>query len=91
MRRYRCISKGRVQGVWYRRSVQEAARAEGFKGWVRNLPDGSVESMVDVASNEALARFRALLFKGSPASDVREVACEEVPMGEPFEDFEVVR
>ncbi|WP_353662579.1 acylphosphatase [Hydrogenimonas sp. SS33] len=91
MKRYRCISKGKVQGVWYRRSVREMAEAAGFKGTVRNLPDGTVESVVDVSDEAALEAFKKILYKGSPMSMVLDVQCEEIPPGRPFESFEVVR
>ena len=91
MKRFRCVSRGKVQGVWYRRSVQQMAAEAGFKGWVRNLPDGTVESVVDVPDEAALEAFKKILYRGSPMSAVLEVDCEEIPVTTPFSTFEVRR
>lgn len=41
----RVIVTGRVQGVGFRRWVEREATRQGLFGWVRNLPDGSVEAL----------------------------------------------
>lgn len=45
--RCRVIVHGRVQGVAFRASTQAQAHAAGVQGWVRNLPDGSVEAVLE--------------------------------------------
>ena len=44
MTRVRVVVTGRVQGVWFRDSCRERARAAGVAGWVRNRGDGAVEA-----------------------------------------------
>lgn len=54
---------GRVQGVSFRATTQEAAWRLGVSGWVRNCTDGSVEGMAS-GSDEALEAFRQWLSAG---------------------------
>ena len=39
--RRRIVARGRVQGVFFRDTVRNAATREGVTGWVRNSPDGA--------------------------------------------------
>ncbi len=73
------VVDGRVQGVYYRGSTQEQARALGLRGWVRNLPDGRVE----LRAQGTRARVEALLAwcrKGPPSARVASLDVDwEVP------------
>jgi acylphosphatase len=42
--RYRVVITGQVQGVNFRAACRRMALQHGVRGWVRNLPDGSVEA-----------------------------------------------
>ncbi len=57
--RRRVRVRGRVQGVAFRASTVEQARAAGARGWVRNCPDGSVEAVFEGPPDavEALVAF----------------------------------
>lgn len=43
----RVLFRGRVQGVYFRAHCQERARHLGLEGYVRNMPDGSVEAVFE--------------------------------------------
>ncbi len=83
--------RGRVQGVYFRQSTQEEAeRLGGLTGWVRNLPDGDVEAVVEGPRDrvEALVKW---CHRGPPSARVDEVRREDgTPTGE-FSVFEVRR
>ena len=50
---------GRVQGVFFRQSMQREAQYQGVSGWVRNRSDGAVEAVVqgEPAAVEAILRW----------------------------------
>ena len=69
------VITGKVQGVWYRGSMCEAAQRLGVTGWVRNRADGSVEAMV-AGSAEQVAALMNWARRGPPAAVVEHVAVE---------------
>lgn len=75
MKRARVRVDGRVQGVFYRQSTMEMAQELGLGGWVRNLPDGSVEALFEGEAGrveQAVAWCR----QGPPRASVSGVAVE---------------
>jgi acylphosphatase len=44
MKRARVVVSGSVQGVFFRTETRDRARSLGIAGWVRNVPDGTVEA-----------------------------------------------
>lgn len=47
MERRTCYFTGRVQGVGFRYTVEQIARGRPIAGYVRNLPDGRVELVME--------------------------------------------
>ena len=45
--RTRVVIAGRVQGVFYRATMREYARAVNVNGWVKNRSDGKVEALLE--------------------------------------------
>lgn len=69
---YRFIVKGKVQKVFYRKSVSQNAMKAGYKGSIQNLPDGTVEVYALLLDDE-LDGFLSLLKEGSLMSEVSDI------------------
>jgi acylphosphatase len=69
---YRFIIKGDVQGVFYRKFVSQALMRKQFKGYIQNLPDGTVEVVAEIFDDE-FDDFMDILKEGSPLSSVEEI------------------
>lgn len=78
---------GRVQRVGYRRFVIDEAQGLGLAGYVRNLPDGSVE--VFAQGGEELEKFVEAI-KRPPLGEVKRVEVEEAAMDPEVEGFRII-
>jgi acylphosphatase len=85
----RAVVSGRVQGVGFRFFAERVARASGVRGWVRNLPDGRVETVIE-GEEDAVARYLEEVGGGPFGGSVSGFEVEErEPEG--FERFEITR
>lgn len=80
------IVHGRVQGVWYRDWTVQTARNLGLTGWVRNLPDDTVEAHLE--GDAGLVReMIAAMHDGPPRARVDRIVQDNAnPQG--FTHFE---
>ncbi len=79
---------GRVQGVGFRYFTKETADNLGLTGWVRNLPDGSVEVFAS-GSRPALEQFMQSLKVGPIGSRVSSTRFQWFETPEKFEEFKI--
>jgi len=77
MELYKFIVSGRVQGVFYRKAVSQAAMRKQIRGYIKNLPDGSVEVVAELIDDD-LEEFIELLKDGSPLSHVEDIQIEKI-------------
>lgn len=79
---------GKVQGVCFRDYTQKHAQALRLTGWVRNLPDGRVETIV-TGPETVVMDFIERLKKGSPSSKVQDVCWEKISQ-QTHADFTII-
>ena len=81
------MASGRVQGVFFRDSTRREAQRRGVTGWVRNLPDGTVEAVFE-GDEDAVAAMVEFARAGPGSAQVDELQVfEEEPEG--LETFDV--
>lgn len=80
--------RGRVQGVGYRYFVSREAESLDVAGFVRNLPDGSVEVVAE-AAEEALATFEGRLREGPAFAAVASLERSPAPLRDGERGFHI--
>ncbi len=79
---------GIVQGVFFRSSMRDLAISLGVRGWVRNLPDGSVEAVAE-GPKEAVEELVRWAHRGPPTAVVDRVEVEYSRCEGRFKDFRI--
>ena len=88
MRRRKVVVHGFVQGVYFRDAVCRLALRHGVSGWVRNLPDGTVEAVFE-GTDEAVERLVGFCRQGPRGAQVDYVEVTDEP-AEGLAGFSVV-
>ncbi len=63
---------GHVQGVFYRAHAKEKADQLHLTGYIKNMPDGSVEALI-YGKEEDIKSFIDWAHEGSPKSKVNQI------------------
>ena len=85
--RRRVVVHGRVQGVFFRDSIRDRARAQGVDGWARNRPDGTLEAVFE-GPPEAVDGLVRFCETGPPGARVSRVEVTDEAL-EGLDGFEI--
>ena len=86
MVRAHLLISGTVQGVGYRWSCRREAQGIGLTGWVRNLPDGRVEAVLQ-GTREQIERMIKWCYRGPEEARVSDIAVAYEEAADEFRDF----
>jgi acylphosphatase len=90
MQQIHAIVHGKVQGVWFRGWTREVAFEIGVSGWVRNLPDGTVETLAQ-GKTDQLDQFETRLKQGPPLARVSGIDIKRTEVDALLPSFEIRR
>ena len=81
------VFSGHVQGVGFRQTTTQIARAYPVVGWVKNLPSGNVQIVAEgtkAALSDFLTAIRDRMFEY-----ISDVDCQWMDPTDEFEHFEI--
>jgi acylphosphatase len=79
---------GQVQGVGFRATCRQLAGGFKLSGWVKNLPDGSVE-LLAAGEDEELEAYFAAIRDSRLGSYISREVLEPGPVQGAFKGFEI--
>jgi len=87
--RVHLIIEGRVQGVWFRESTRREAVSLRLSGWVKNLPDGAVEALIEGPGNQ-VKELISWCHRGPASANVIRVHQNQEDWQGEFNSFDIV-
>ncbi len=85
------IFEGRVQGVGYRYTVKDLSRGFEVCGWVKNLPEGSVELQVMGEKDEVESFIKEIAEESPVAHHIKNLTATKIPLLENCSGFRIER
>lgn len=86
--RVHLLIEGKVQGVFFRQQTKEKALQEGVYGWVKNLPDGRVEAILE-GDHPAVQRILEFCSSSPGGSSVTKVETTNEKYLDEFDNFSI--
>ncbi len=90
MKRMKLLISGKVQGVYYRKSMFDFVAKLPITGYVRNVPSGEVQAEIQ-GGMEDLNSVLAWCEQGPPMSEVTKVSTDFIEIVEGESKFEIRR
>lgn len=85
----RLLVNGKVQGVYFRLTMQQIATKNSVFGWVRNLADGRVESELE-GNKEDVEKIIEWCKKGPENARVDDLKIDYLEYNGKFADFVIL-
>lgn len=82
------IISGKVQGVFFRYMMQQAASASDVTGWAKNTTDGKVEAVLE-GNKENVEKIIEWAHKGPPHAIVGDVEVNWEDYSGELKDFSI--
>lgn len=80
---------GRVQGVFFRSFTQNKAKELEIKGWVRNIPGGGVEAVLE-GERQKVGELLSLMKAGPEGAMILGIELSELKC-KGYDNFEILR
>ncbi len=86
-----CVfAEGMVQGVFFRENTKRKANKLGIFGWVKNLPDGRVEIVIE-GKKQKIKEMIKWMKKGSGFAKVKKLDIELEKFNDEFQNFKIIQ
>ena len=85
----RAIFEGRVQGVGFRYAVKDIAKGFDVIGWVKNLPDGTVELHINGEEEEVEEFIKEIVEESAMAHNIKNMHARETDLLENIRGFTI--